>query len=96
MSTTLGVPAALAEKVMEFIRAKTLPLEVVAEGSGTIQVVQSEGRQQSDPSTLQAGGWIACEDAFAAASKLAIPTQTMGKLLNTLDIRMRSCQLGCF
>ena len=96
MSTSIGVTAALAEKLAEFVKAGKLPIEVVSEGSGTVQVVQSEDRQQSDASTLQAGGWIACPDAFALASKLGVPTQAVGKLLNHLDIKIRQCQLGCF
>lgn len=96
MSATIAVPEALAEKVADFLKVEAVACEVVAGGDATICIVQSEDRQQSDPSTLQAGGWIACEDAFAMASKLGMPVPAMGKLLNLLDVRIRSCQLGCF
>lgn len=96
MSATIGVTQDLAEQVTEFVKAETLALEVVSAGSGTIEIVRSEDQQQSDPSTLQAGGWVTCTDAFAVASKLGLPTRTMGKFLNLLDIKIRECQLGCF
>jgi len=96
MSTTIGVPEPLAEKVRAFVEAQKLDCEVVVDGDGTLRVMQSEGRQQSEPPTLQAGGWIACPDAFALASSMSVSSQTVGKLLNELDIKVRQCQLGCF
>jgi hypothetical protein len=96
MSATIGVTQDLAEQVAEFVKAETLALEVVSAGSGTVQIVQTEDKEQSDPSTLRAGGWITCTDVFALASKLGLPTRTMGKFLNVLDIKIRECQLGCF
>jgi len=96
MSVTIAVPPDLSERVAEFITAQALAIEVVPEGSGTVQVVPSADRQQSDPSTLRAGGWITCPDAFALASKLDVPTRVVGKLFNVLDIKIRECQLGCF
>jgi hypothetical protein len=96
VSVRIGVPETLVDRVSEFIKANALAIDVVKDGGGAVQVVESEGRQPSDPSTLQAGGWIACADAFDMASNLGIPTQTMGKLLNLLDVKLRQCQLGCF
>lgn len=96
MSTSIGVPAELADRVEAVVEREALACQVVADGDGTVRVVQSEGRQQSDTRTLQVGGWIACEDAFAMAAALEIPRRAMGKLLDGLDVRLRACQLGCF
>ena len=96
MSKTISVTGELAGKVADFVAAETLAIEVVPSGDGTVRVVESEGRVQSDPSALQAGGWITCEGARAMASKLGIPVSAMGKLVDVLDIKIRSCELGCF
>ena len=96
MSVTIGVTSALAQTVADWVQAETLSVEVVSDGSGTVQIVRPEGRQQSDPSTLQAGGWITCGDARALAAKLEVPVPAVGKLLDVLDIRLRNCELGCF
>ena len=96
MSMTIGVPEALADKVRAFVQAHSMGCEVVEGGGGTINVVQSNGSQQSDTSTLHAGGWIACPDGFALASGLCISAQALGQLLDELNIKVRQCQLGCF
>ena len=96
MSSSIGVPEALAEKVAEFVRTAGLGCEVLTGEGGVIQVVEAAEGEQSTASTLRSGGWIACEDAFKVATQLEIPTQVTGKLMNVLDIRIRNCQLGCF
>ena len=96
MNTTIGVPKGLADKVSEFVRTEAPDCHVSTEGSGTVQVVEAQDGVQSSSALLQAGGWITCPDAFAMAGRLGIPTQSVGKLLDLLDVRIRSCQLGCF
>lgn len=96
MSITIGAPESLATKITEFVKTETLPWSVITGETGTIRVVQSEGQQQSDASTLQAGGWIACHVAFAMAGKLDVPPKIVGKLANLVDTRIKECQLGCF
>ncbi len=96
MSMIIGVPESLTAKITEFVKAESLPWSVATGEAGTIRVVQSEGRQQSDAGTLQAGGWIACHDAFAMAAKLDVPPKIVGKLANLVDTRIKECQLGCF
>jgi len=39
---------------------------------------------------------ISCRDAFKIAEDTGAPTLIIGKLLNELNIKVRSCQLGCF
>ena len=39
---------------------------------------------------------ILCEQALALASELEVPPLEVGNTLNTLGIKVRQCQLGCF
>ena len=39
---------------------------------------------------------IPCKEALALAEKEGIPTQKMAKLLTKHNIKITSCQLGCF
>ena len=96
MKATLTVPEGLRKTIGAFVQAEALPIDVVLDGDGTVRVVQSAGRRQSDPTTLQAGGWIACTVARATAVKLRIDSRKMGRLLDLLDIKIRECELGCF
>jgi hypothetical protein len=98
MSCRLGVHQAIRQSVQAFVKQEALPIEVVSNSECTVQVVPCpSGRHlESDLSTLQAGGWIACETARTMASKLGIDILEMGKLLDHLDIRVRQCGLGCF
>jgi hypothetical protein len=55
-----------------------------------------EGRLESHPDFLHAGGRITCPDSFASAGRMRIERGVMGELLNHLGIKINSCQLGCF
>lgn len=39
---------------------------------------------------------LACEKAYALATELNVPLQQIGALCNELEIKIASCQLGCF
>ena len=41
-------------------------------------------------------GNIACAAAFRLAEELSISTRELGKILNRLEIKIKTCQLGCF
>jgi hypothetical protein len=41
-------------------------------------------------------GKIACKQAFKIAEETGTPTKELGDPLNELDIKVASCQLGCF
>jgi hypothetical protein len=41
-------------------------------------------------------GKIACSRAWALADELHISRKELGDLLNEMEIKVRSCQLGCF
>lgn len=96
MGATIGVTPVLSQRVADWVQSEGLPVEVVADGDGAVQVVQSEGRERSDLATLRAGGWMTCADARALGAKLDVPVLSVGKLLDVLDIRVRNCELGCF
>ena len=53
-------------------------------------------RLESGLDVLYSGGWISCQNARAVAGKLEIGLEEMGRMLDRLDIKVRSCQLGCF
>ena len=41
-------------------------------------------------------GSVTCARAFQIADELNIPRPQMGRALNTLKIKLKQCQLGCF
>jgi hypothetical protein len=86
----------MIERVTRLIGDEGIPVEIVSEGECAVRVVQSEGRVESDPGTLQSGGWIKCETAREMAGRLNIDTRQMGRLLDLLDVKVRECGLGCF
>ena len=93
---TIQVPDNLIERMKSFVESEGVSLEIVGDGSADLKIVQSQGRVESDTSTLQAGGWIACPTARAIAVKLGISPKKVGRLLDVLDIKVRDCDLGCF
>jgi hypothetical protein len=44
----------------------------------------------------QSDGRISCRAAMAIAAEAGVPSSTIGRLLDELDIKIHSCQLGCF
>jgi len=53
-------------------------------------------RRESEYNRLHSGGRISCAEAFKAAGLLRMERGDMGRLLNLLEIKIHSCQLGCF
>jgi len=41
-------------------------------------------------------GKISCAKAFQLADEFKVPRKKVGEMLNTLGIRIKECQLGCF
>ena len=97
MRGTLGVPDTLLAPVGEFVQAQGILVNVVSmDDDCTVQVMQVNERRRCGLRRLYVGGFIACETARGTAVKLGIRTRQMGKLLNFLNIKVRSCSLGCF
>ena len=44
----------------------------------------------------QSDGRISCRAAMAIAAETGVQNATIGRLLNELEIKIHSCQLGCF
>ena len=96
MSLKIGVPEGMREKVETLVKLKSIPLMVVSQGSGDVNVIESSERKECSGSILYTGGWIRCIVALGLADRLKIGFKNMGKLLNNLEIKIRDCSLGCF
>ncbi len=44
----------------------------------------------------QSDGRISCRQAFRVAEEAGVSTLEVGRLLNEMEIKIHSCQLGCF
>jgi hypothetical protein len=42
------------------------------------------------------GNRISCRTAMEIAKEVGVPTHKIGELLNDMEIKIHSCQLGCF
>jgi hypothetical protein len=96
MQATIGAPEKLASALLEFLEAESIPVKVVTSGEAAVQVVESEEGEESSASTLKAGGWIACLTAHQVAERLGMDKRHVGKLMDTLEVKIKVCQLGCF
>ena len=97
MTGTLGVPETLLAPLGEVVEAQGILVKVNSTGDDcTVQVVTANEQRRCGLRTLYVGGFIACETARGMAVKLGIRIRQMGKLLDFLNIKVRSCSLGCF
>ena len=96
MKTQIYAETSIAQHLREFINKEKIDLDVVTDKQYEIKVAQCEERKESNLDTIYSGGWIACETARSIAKKINIPLSQMGKLLNHLNVKIRSCSLGCF
>jgi len=94
---TIGVPAARREAIEAFLQEEGIDWTVSADGAGELTVVEAEGPESAcDRRRLHAGGRIDCATALALAEERRVPSESIGRLMNLLGIRIRNCQLGCF
>ena len=96
MKSTICVPADILDDFARFVEREGLPLEVKTTGDCDLRVLHAERGVESDVSTLQARGWIACPVAWQLAGKLGTSNAKVGALTDFLDIKIRKCALGCF
>jgi len=96
MKKRICVEASIAEQLREFLDAEEIKIKVVTDGSYDVAVVQCDERKESNSDMIYSGGWITCEMARSLAKKMNIPLDQTGKLLNYIDVKIRSCSLGCF
>jgi len=45
---------------------------------------------------MQSGGRISCKQAFELSDQTGLPRMKIGRLLDEMEIKIHTCQLGCF
>jgi hypothetical protein len=90
------VESSLAETLKQFLVGEQVSLELAGQDEGMVKVLSCQGRKAGDLTTLYAGGSITCPIARAMADQLDLSYGQMGRLLNHLNVKIRSCSLGCF
>ena len=96
MKPILSVPESLLGAIRDLVGAEQIALEVTAKADGAVRVQAGDQRRECDLAVLHQGGWITCHTARAMASRLQIANASMGKLLESLSVKVRRCDLGCF
>ena len=90
-------PETAKENLEKFFSDAGITLEWATSADGAaVSIDWPEGKEVCETGILHAGGRTTCPNAFVNASRLNIKRGLMGDLLNHLDIRITSCQLGCF
>lgn len=92
----LSVPNSLLNKMLQFTKDSSIPLEITAENADVTVEICTADRLESDLTKLYSNGWIKCEKARLMAKNLDITKPQMGKLLDELKIKVKECGLGCF
>jgi len=86
-----------AKKVEEFFAGHNITADFVDSGDAAEVTVHWPGeRRECDESNLYAEGYSTCPAAFKTAVKLGVDRDVFGRLLNTLEIKLKGCQFGCF
>ena len=96
MSALVSVPEALKVKLIDFLNAEEIGLQVTNESPADLEVLEVAERRESDGQQLFSGGWIDCEVARSLSDRLGVPKRDIGKLLDFLNVKIRNCALGCF
>ena len=96
MKKQICVEKSIAQQLKDLIYNEKIDLEVVTNIQCEINVTTCDERKESNLDIIYSGGWITCEMARSLAKKINIPLAQMGKLLNHLNVKIRSCSLGCF
>lgn len=61
------------------------------------QWTEEEARKVEEALAARAkDGRIACREALKLADELGVPPIRIGEAANTLKIKIKGCQLGCF
>ncbi len=94
---TLGAPRELLDVLRAECEKLDLPFKVVDGDDADVVLCNDDGqRRDCSAKVLYRGGRITCAAAFELAGRLDISVRNTGKLLDGLNIRIKSCQLGCF
>jgi hypothetical protein len=92
----LSVPSEWRSRIEEFIARETLGWELTEPPGGDVSVVAAEPKSECTSELLHPGGRISCAAALAMADGHDQPRAVVGRLMDLLEIRIHSCQLGCF
>jgi len=90
------VESSLTERLKQFLADEEIPLELCSQDEGMVKVLSCQDRKAGDLTMLYAGGSITCPIARVMADQLDLSYGQMGRLLNHLNVKIRSCSLGCF
>jgi hypothetical protein len=94
--SVISVPETLKVKLVDFLNAENIGLQVTIESPADLLVHEVAERKESDGEHLFCGGWIECGVARSMADRLGVQTSDVGKLLDFLNVKIRNCELGCF
>jgi hypothetical protein len=95
VTATIRAPRSMIAKLRNLMDREGIDLEVMERG-GDVRVVIRGGDSECDVKTLRMGGRVSCVVARAMAKRLQVSSRTVGRLMNLLDIKICSCELGCF
>ena len=96
MTMQVYAETSIKPKLQEFLRNEDIDLHIVSNSQCEIKIISREEHKESNLNTIYLDGWITCEMARSFAKKINIPLIQMGKLLNHLNVKIKSCSLGCF
>lgn len=94
--TALAVSPEDLTPLQAFLANASIALPLVTQGEAPVRLTTGAPREMCDGATLKRGGAILCSTALQMAPTLGLSPQDLGKLLNHLEIKVRSCSLGCF
>lgn len=95
MTATIRAPRSMLAQLRSLMEREGIDLEVRERG-GDVRVVRRGGASECDVRTLRMGGRVSCAVARAMAKRLQVSPRTVGRLMDLLDIKICSCELGCF
>ena len=96
MKKQIYTETSIAQQLREFISNENIDLDIVTDTQCEIKIIKCDESKGSNLDTIYSGGWITCEMARSFAKKINIPLIQVGKLLDHLNVKIKSCSLGCF
>ena len=96
MKKQICVEFSIIEHLRKFIEKEKIDIEIISGQHGDIEITKCDEPKESNLDIIYSGGWITCETARSVAKILNISLSQMGKMLNHMDVKIRSCSLGCF
>lgn len=95
-AVTIGAPPSWREKLLGFIERERLTWQVVDPPAGRLAILEEDPPGTCTAGRLFPGGRVVCSTALEMAELYQAAPETIGRLMNLLNIKVRECQLGCF